>query len=101
MTARQRPRQLSLFERRRHGVTWLMDRWNKSRDTILRMLERGDIAGFRLHRTAKWEIDEDDVLEYERRLQAEVQSVIEESESRRGSIMAHKKPDTNGRKGQK
>lgn len=72
------PEQLALFKQPRRPVSWLMRRWGASRDKILRMLQRGDIAGFRLHSTANWEIDEEDVLEYEARLQEEVQSVKEE-----------------------
>lgn len=51
------------------SVTWLMARWKKSRSTILGMLERGEIVGYRRTPTAKWLIDEEKVLEYEATLE--------------------------------
>jgi len=47
------------------------------------MLERGDIAGLRLHPRANWEILEDDVFEYEAALLKEAQSVTDGRKSRR------------------
>lgn len=47
------------------SVTWLMKRWNKSRDTVLRMLEHGTIVGYRCTPAGNWRIDEQKVLEYE------------------------------------
>lgn len=89
--SQQGPEQLSLFQRKRKSVTWLMRRWGKSRPTILHMLEAGVIAGFRLHPTANWEIDEEDVLAYEAGLQEEVQSVLD----------GRKRSPINGKKGLK
>jgi hypothetical protein len=63
------------------------------------MLERGDIAGFRLHARAVWQIDEEDVIAHETSLLEVLNGVRERADSQR--LKERKKSLTSGRNASK
>jgi len=50
------------------SVQRIADRLGCSRDTVLRLLESGELRGFRLTPNGWWRVLESSVLEYERKL---------------------------------
>lgn len=63
--------QLSLFEQRTVSVAWVAERLKCSRDTVIRLLQSGDLRGYRLTAVGWWRVVEKSVAEYEQKLRAE------------------------------
>lgn len=60
-----------IFSQKGVSITFVMKRWGKSRDTVLRLLEEGKIRGYRLHERGWWTILMQSVLDYEQQLAAD------------------------------
>jgi len=69
----RKPVQLSLFEQPTVSVSWVAKRWNKGRDMVTRLLERGSLRGYRMTENGWWNILTESVLEYEKRLHKQVE----------------------------
>lgn len=67
----RKPVQMSLFEQRTVSVAWVAERLRCSRDTVVRLLQSGELRGYRLTPIGWWRVVEKSVAEYEQKLDAE------------------------------
>lgn len=67
----RKPVQMSLFEARTLSVFQVADRLKTSRMTVVRLLELGELRGYRLTALGWWRVLEQSVLDYETRLRRE------------------------------
>jgi hypothetical protein len=63
--------QLSLFSQPTVSVSWVAKRWNKGRDMVTRLLQRGSLRGYRMTDKGWWNVIKESVFEYEDKIQKE------------------------------
>jgi len=61
----------ALTAERTVSVSWIAKRWNVSKDTVLRLLESGQLGGYRMTKRGWWRVFESSVIYYERALHEE------------------------------
>jgi len=69
--ATPKPDQTTLFESRTLSVVHVAKRLRTSRNTIIRLLESGELRGYRLTAHGWWRVVEQSVTEYEKKLRRE------------------------------
>jgi excisionase family DNA binding protein len=62
---------MSLFEQNTVSVARVADRLKCSRDTVIRLLQSGELRGYRLTRFGWWRVIESSVLEYKQKVDLE------------------------------
>ena len=67
----RKPEQTTIFASRTLSVNHVAERLRTSRNTIIRLLESGELRGYRLTPQGWWRVVEQSVVEYERKLRTE------------------------------
>lgn len=76
----RKPVQMSLFEQPTVPVSWVMKRWNKGRDLVIRLLERGHLRGYKMSDNGWWNVLTKSVFEYEEKLRQKYDSSLPKDE---------------------
>ncbi|HET7873218.1 MAG TPA: helix-turn-helix domain-containing protein [Terriglobales bacterium] len=67
----RKPDQTVLFQSRSLSVVQVAERLRTSRNTVVRLLESGELRGYRMTANGWWRIVEQSVTEYEKKLRCE------------------------------
>jgi excisionase family DNA binding protein len=67
----RKPAQTTIFESRTLSVVHVAERLRTSRNTVIRLLESGELRGYRLTPQGWWRVVEQSVAEYEKKLRTE------------------------------
>ena len=78
----RKPVQLSLFSQPTVSVSWVAKRWNKGRDMVIRLLERGLLKGYRMTENGWWNVIRESVLDYEEKLRQRYDSASVEDDQK-------------------
>ncbi|HEX7289480.1 MAG TPA: helix-turn-helix domain-containing protein [Candidatus Angelobacter sp.] len=78
----RKPVQTRLFEARTLSVVHVAERLRTSRNTVIRLLESGELRGYRMTPQGWWRVVEQSVAEYEKKLRQEYAPEDEENGER-------------------
>ena len=67
----RKPTQMTIFQSRTLSVVHVAERLRTSRNTVIRLLESGELRGYRLTPQGWWRVVEASVAEYEQKLRQE------------------------------
>lgn len=67
----RKPDHTTIFESRTLSVVHVAERLRTSRNTVIRLLESGELRGYRLTPQGWWRVVEASVAEYEKKLRTE------------------------------
>lgn len=92
MSHQHAPVQLSLFEQETLSVESVSKRFRTSMQTVRRLLDRGDLRGYRITSNGWWNIYRASVEAFEARLQGQYGAFLAELEAEDSGRKGPKKP---------